>query len=154
MFSMNRKIIVLAFAGCCMAAAPAVGDPLAQADARQQVLALEKEWTVAEDKHDAAMLRRILDDKFVAVGTKLHTKEEFISAETGGPVDPTQSQVLSDVTVIIDQDTAVTIGTDTAHGTKNGAPYTAVFRYVATYIRRHGHWTALAEHIVAVPAAK
>jgi len=36
------------------------------ADAKQQVLDLGKEWVAAEVKHDAAALRRILDDKFVA----------------------------------------------------------------------------------------
>ena len=34
--------------------------------AKQQVLNLEREWVNAEIKHDAATLRRILDDKFVA----------------------------------------------------------------------------------------
>jgi ketosteroid isomerase-like protein len=56
--------------------------------------------------------------------------------------------------VIIDGDTAVLVGTDTARGTQNGAEYTAVDKYTTTYIRRHGQWRALAEQLVKVPQAK
>ncbi len=55
--------------------------------------------------------------------------------------------------MIVDGDTAVLVGTDTARGVKNGATYTAVYRYTVTYIRREGQWRALAEHIVKVPPA-
>jgi ketosteroid isomerase-like protein len=118
-------------------------------DAKQQILDLEKEWTAAENRHDATVLRRILDDRFVALGArKTYDKEAFIKIETDGDIDPTASQTIIYDAVIIDGDTAVVIGTDTGHGTKDGAPYTAVLRYMATYIRRDGHWLALAEHIV------
>ncbi len=46
------------------------------------------------------------------------------------------------------------VGTDTLHGTKDGAPHTEVARYTATYIYRHGRWLALAEHMVFVPPPK
>jgi hypothetical protein len=61
---------------------------------------------------------------------------------------------LTDQSVIIDNDTAVIVGTDTARGIENGAPYTIVARYTVTYIRRHRQWVALAEHLVKVPEAK
>jgi ketosteroid isomerase-like protein len=54
---------------------------------------------------------------------------------------------------VIDGDTAVLVGTDTARGTRDGAAYTAVYRYTVTYIRRQGRWLTLAEHIVKVPQA-
>ena len=138
-----------------VAAAPGNSQALAPADAKQQVLQLEKLWVTAEQNHDAAALRRILDDKFVATfdAGKLRDKEAFIKAIVSGAVDPTESQTLTDETVIIDRDTAVVVGTDTLRGTDNGAPYTTVFRYTVTYIRRHGHWIALAEHLVEAPKA-
>jgi hypothetical protein len=67
-------------------------------------------------------------------------------------VDPTESQVLTDETVVIDGDTAVVFGTDTVHGTENGAVYTQTLRYTVTSIRRHGRWLALAEPLVKAPA--
>jgi hypothetical protein len=145
---------------CCVAASSASTDPknstFPSSDAKQQVLDLEKEWVAAEVKHDAATLRRILDDKFVAsFGVKKpYDKEGFIKAIVSDDVDPTESQTLTDETVVIDDDTAVVVGTDTVHGTDKGAAYTVVYRYTVTYIRRHGQWVALAEHLVEVPQPK
>lgn len=126
------------------------------ADAKQQVLDLGKEWAAAEDKHDASTLRRILDDKFVVSfgAKKPYDKEAFIKQMVSGDVDPTESQTLTDETATIDHDTAVVVGTDTLRGTKKGTAYTVVGRYTVTYIRRHGQWVALAEHLVEVPQAK
>ena len=45
--------------------APATPVDASQAKAREEVLRLEREWATAEDKHDEATLRRILDEKFV-----------------------------------------------------------------------------------------
>ena len=124
-----------------------------QADARQQVLDLGKQWVIAENRHDATTLRRILDDKFIATfGTKrVHDKEAFIKEILAGDIDPTQTQTLMDETVLIDRDTAVVVGTDTVRGTENGTAYTEVLRYTVTYVYRNGRWVALAEHLVKVP---
>jgi ketosteroid isomerase-like protein len=124
--------------------------------AKQQVLDLEQEWVSAEHNHDAAALRRILDDKFVSSfgAKKPYDKEAFIKEIVSGDVDPTESETLTDRTVIIDHDTAVVVGTDTQCGTRKGAPYTAVYRYTVTYIRRNGQWLAIAEHLVEAPQAK
>jgi len=156
----NGKVLCWTLA-CCMAASPLAGEPknsktLPPADAKQQVLNLEREWVDAEIKHDAATLRRILDDKFVASfgAEKPYDKEAFIKAIVSGDVDATESQTLTDRTVIIDRDTAVVVGTGTARGTKSGAAYTVVYRYTVTYILRNGQWVALAEHLVEVPQTK
>jgi hypothetical protein len=161
---MNReragKILCLTLV-CCMAASSVATKPknsktLPSADAKQQVLDLGEEWVAAEVKHDASSLRRILDDKFVATfgAKKPYGKEAFIKQILMGDVDPTESQTLTDETVIIDDDTAVVVGTDTVRGTESGAAYTAVFRYTVTYIRRQEQWVALAEHLVEMPQAK
>jgi ketosteroid isomerase-like protein len=126
------------------------------ADAKQQVLDLGDEWVAAELKHDAATLRRILDDKFIATfdSKKPYDKEGFIKAIVEGDIDPTASQTLTDETVILDRDTAVVIGTDTVRGTEKGATYAVVYRFTVTYVHRQGRWLALAEHLVEVPLAK
>ena len=123
---------------------------------KQEVLDLENEWVVAEHNRDAVTLRRILDDKFVASfgAGKPYGKEAFMKGIVSSAVDPAESQALSDRAVIIDQDTAVVVGTDTERGTRKGTAYTEVARYTATYIRREGRWLALAEHMVEVPQAK
>ena len=155
----KRQILGLMLA-CCVAVASVATEPTSSqaaspTDARQQVLDLEKEWADAEDKNDGAVLRRILDDRFVATfgAAKTYDKEAFIKLFTGD-IDPTKSQTLTYEAVIIDGDTAVLVGTDTARGTSDGAAHTAVYRYTATYIRRNGQWRALAEHIVKASQAK
>jgi|SRR5579859_118822 len=152
------KLLYLTLA-CCLTASSAATEPKKSktpADARQQVLDRGKEWAGAENKHDATKLRRILDDKFVASfdAGKPRDKETFIKHILAGDVDPTQSQTLTDETVVIDHDTAVVVGTDTMRGTDKGTAYTLVARYTVTYIRRNGEWLALAEHLVMVPQSK
>jgi hypothetical protein len=155
---LHRQILGWTLAGCIAAsvaatepAAPKMAAPTAE---RQQLMDLEKEWVTAENKHDTAVLRRILDDRFVATfgAVKTYDKEAFIKLFTGD-VDPTESQTSTYDAVIIDRDTAVVVGTDNARGTRAGVAYTAVYRYTVTYIRRDGRWLALAEHIVKAPQA-
>ncbi len=138
------------------AQAPAASTTSSSADAKRQILDLEQIWVVAEHNHDAATLRRILDDKFVASfgADKPLDKEGFIKLVVSEDADPTESQTLTDRDVILDQDTAVVVGTDTERGTKQGKAYTAVYRYTVTYIRRGGQWVALAEHLIEVPQTK
>jgi ketosteroid isomerase-like protein len=159
-FFMKRYVTLLTLASCITAAAlatestPASAPPAA--DAKKQVLDLEKEWVAAELKHDATKLQRILDDKFVfSYGSKKAAdKAAYIKEFTDGDIDPTESQTLSDESVIVDRDTAVVVGTDTASGTEKGSAYRVVFRYTVTYVHRQGHWLALAEHLVEVPSGK
>jgi len=137
-------------------AAPQNSKAQASADLRQQVLDLEKEWVNAEAKHDAATFQRILDDKLLASfgPNEPRDKGAFIKNITSGDVDPTESQTLTERTVVLDRDTAVVVGTDTVRGTENGAPYMVVYRYTVTYIHRNGRWVALAEHVVKMPKEK
>ena len=124
------------------------------AEAEKQVLRLGRQWAAAEDKADPATLRSILDDRFNATfgSGKTYNKEAYIKAMIGdGVVDATGSQTLTDETVLVDRDTAVVIGTDTARGTDKGEAYAIVYRYTITYIWRKGRWRALAEHIARVP---
>ena len=157
---MKYQIVRLALTYCVAAtsvvALPRSPKPLPPADAKQQVLDLGKEWVAAEIKHEATTLRRILDDKFLASfdAGKPYDKEAFIKLIMSGDVDPTETQTLTDENVIIDEDTAVVVGTDTQHGTDKGKAYSTVYRYTVTYIRRHGQWLALAEHLVEVPQTR
>jgi len=155
-----EKFYCLMLAGCMAASsvAQAPKNPRTPppTDTKQQVLNLEDEWVTAEYNRDAAALRRILDDKFVASfgAEKPYDKEAFIKLIVSGDVDPTESQTLTDRIVIIDHDTAVVVGIDTERRTRNGAMHMAVYRYTVTYIRRDGRWVALAEHLVEAPQTK
>jgi ketosteroid isomerase-like protein len=115
------------------------------------LLKLERAWTDAEARHDVVALQAILDDRFVSTfgAGKLLDKHAFIKEVTSGAIDPTESQELSDRTVVVAGDTAVVVETDTIRSTKNGQLSESVYRFTVTYIRHGGHWVALAEHGVA-----
>lgn len=121
-------------------------------DAKQQVMALLRDWVTAENEHDAAALQRILDDQFITTSGagKPGSKESFIKSLTAGKADPRQSQSLTDESVVVDGDTAVVVGTDTFHRTDGAAPDGLALRYTITFIHRNGRWLALAEHIVKI----
>jgi ketosteroid isomerase-like protein len=143
--------------GCAITAASAVaadGGAQPSASVEKEVLAVEQAWVEAERKGDTDALKRLIHDRYIVTFNtgKLHNKEEFIKAFAGSKPEQTR-QTLSDETVIVDHDTAIVVGTDTLQGTKNGEPYTRVARYTCTYVRRDGHWVALAEHLVDVPHA-
>ena len=126
------------------------GDKSTTAD-EQALLKLEHEWVDAEARHDSVALRAILDERFVSTfgAGKLLDKNAFIKEVTAGAIDPTESQELSDHTIVVAGDTAVVVETDTLRSATNGQPSTTVYRFTVTYIKRGGHWYALAEHGVA-----
>lgn len=150
---MKRHILILALAGAFAAltgAAGAAGSQSASEADKQQVMNVLRDWVKAENEHDAAALRRILDDQFITTSGagQPGNKEKFIKSLTAGKADPRQSQSLTDESVVVDGDTAVVVGTDTFHMTDGAKPDGLALRYTITFIRRGGQWTALAEHIV------
>ena len=103
------------FAVLAVLVAAAVARAAQPTDAREQLLNLEKEWTLAENKHDVTALRHILDDRFVATfgAAKTYDNEAFIKLFAAGDDDPTESETLTYEAVIIDGDTAVLVGNET-----------------------------------------
>ena len=119
------------------------------AEAEQQLRRLERDRTAAEISRDAATLRRILDDQFIATfgAGEPVDKEGFISQIIGDPADAMQSQEFSDETIRINRDTAVIVHTDTVRGTDGGTPYARTFRITTTYIKRQAQWPATAASV-------
>jgi len=135
-------IAIPGFAASSLQAADGDGDR-----ARKDLTALERAWVDAEQNRDAAALDRIIDDQFVCtfLTSKPIGKSDFIKSEMRP--GPKGSQDLSDETMILSGDTAIVVNTDTLRGVSKGAPYVVTARVTATYIKRGGHWRALAEHL-------
>lgn len=153
---MKRYILSRALTGCltagCLLSLPAAAQNPSGGDAKEQVKTLLRDWAKAENEHDAAALGRILDDQFISTSGfgKPHSKADFIAALTKGKVDPRQSQTLEDETVVVAGDTAIDVGTNIFHMSDKSKPDGLALRYTITFVRRNGHWTALAEHIVKI----
>ncbi len=147
-FNMN-KVLPGFGAACAVLCSPfACGAEPGFTEAQQQVLRVDRMWADAEIRRDAIALRRILDDSFIAVygSGKVVDKETFINNVVGDSSDKILSQDFGDISVRVQGDAAVVVETDTARGTDNGQPYVTALRLTTTYIKRNGHWMALAEN--------
>jgi ketosteroid isomerase-like protein len=138
---------VLASLTAFSAARAASAQDTGAAPDERALIKLERDWVDAETRHDAAALRSILDDRFIATfgGGKPLDKEAFIKGETEGAPDPTVSQELSDQKVIVVGGTGVIVETDTLRRMKDGKPVMLTWRFTVTYVKRGDRWLALAE---------
>ncbi len=144
---MRLRSCFLVIATLGLAPAPQAAADSGADHARKELAALERAWVDAEQNRDVAALDRILDDQFVCtfLTSKPIGKSDFIKSEMRP--GPKGSQDLSDESMIVSGDTAIVINTDTLRGVRNGTPYAETARITATYIKRGGHWRALAEHM-------
>jgi uncharacterized protein (TIGR02246 family) len=125
-------------------------------EAQKQVLQVDRQWADAEIRRDATALRRILDDGFIAVygSGRVSDKETFIKDAIGDPTDRILSEDFGDITVRVQGDTAVLVETDTIKGSEGGHPYFQAIRLTTTYVKRNGHWVALAENFASATDLK
>jgi hypothetical protein len=139
----------VAFAVSCLATGADTNVPGATPQGEEQrVAALEDEWLDAEVKQDEATLRRVIGDRYtmnLSNGTTLG-KEQYIA---GILSDAMSSAWITERTVLVEGDTAVTFGTvnvvDPPVDGKESPPRSS--RYTLVYVRRDGQWQALAFHI-------
>ena len=116
----------------------------------QQVIATESEWVQAEVHRDAAVLGRVLDDRFLVNSSTgdLSDKAAVIADVLGWKM---VSQTITDRTVLVDGDTAIVFGTANFRFAVEGKDDEAsAGRYTTTYIKRDGQWRALALQMTAL----
>ncbi|NIO43548.1 MAG: DUF4440 domain-containing protein, partial [Burkholderiales bacterium] len=111
------------------------------------VLATEDAWVRAEVDHDAATLRRILHDQFIrndSTGTT-SAREAVIQSILGMNMT---GQTLSERSVVVTGDTAVTFGTaEMRFAVPDSDDVIVLLRYTTTYVKRDGNWRAIALHM-------
>jgi hypothetical protein len=122
---------------------PAPGD-------EQQVIATEAEWVEAEVKRDAAVLDRVLDERFLINSSKgVPRNKASVIADV--LVWTLVSETITDRTVLVDGNTAIVFGTATFRFAVEGKDEaTSAARYTTTYIKRDGRWRALALHMTSL----
>ena len=153
-----HKPTVLAIAGCvCLLAAGCATTPMQGAGDQgegQRVLATEDEWVAAEIGRDEAVLRRVIDDRFVfnANSGKTSGKSDLIRNVLGWKMT---GQTVSERTVLVDGETAVVSGTtEMRFASEGGGESRRLLRYTATYVKREGKWRALALQMANREGAK
>ena len=116
----------------------------------QQVIATETAWVQAEVQRDAAVLERVLDDRFLVNSStgKLSDRATVIADVLSWKMN---SQTITDRTVVVDGDTAIVFGTANFRFAVEGQDDEAsAGRYTTTYIKRDGRWRALALQMTAL----
>lgn len=118
----------------------------------QQVIATETEWVEAEVKRDAAVLERVLDERFLINSSKgVPRSKASVIADV--LVWTLVSETITDRTVLVDGDTAIVFGTANFRFAVEGKDEaTSAARYTTTYIKRDGRWRALALHMTSLEA--
>lgn len=111
------------------------------------VLAVEDEWIAAEVARDEATLRRVIDDRFVLNSNsgRVSDKDSLIRSVLDLNM---VGQTLSERSVLVDGDMAVVFGTtEFRFGTADGGETKSLSRYTSVYVKRDGHWRAIALHM-------
>jgi ketosteroid isomerase-like protein len=115
------------------------------ADARDQVLALEKAWNQAYKAGDTKALSSILDNSLVLVEDdgSLKTKSEFLATVKSSNANEEQVAPES-LTVRVFGNTAIAIGVIAVKETKGGKTVSHRERFIDTWINREGKWVCIA----------
>jgi len=121
------------------------------ASVEQTLLQMERDWTQASLKKDAAALEKILADDWVAIGFQgTTTNKTQALAELKSGVSTTQSVELGDMKVRIFGTTAIVTGDDTEKSTYKGKDSSGKYAWTDIFVQRNGRWQAVASQSTKV----
>ncbi len=131
-----------------MAAVPRVAaqnSDESDAQARSQVLALEKLWNQAYKAGDTKALASILDNSLVLVEDdgSLKSKADFLSS-IKGPTANEEQVAPESLTVRVFGNTAIAIGVIGVKSKQGGKTVTRRERFIDTWLNRNGNWVCIA----------
>ena len=135
--------VVLMILACLLLLAAQQDD--AEAQARSQVLALEKLWNQAYKAGDRKALGSILDNGLVLVEDdgSLKTKAQFLSSVQASTSNEEQVAPES-LTVRVFGKTAIAIGVIAVKAKENGRVVTRRERFIDTWLFKDGSWVCIA----------
>ena len=115
------------------------------AQARSQVLSLERLWNQAYKTGDTKALAQILDNSLVLVEDdgSLKTKAEFL-ASIKAPTSNQEQVAPESLTVRVFDKTAIAIGVIAVKTKQNGKTVTRRERFIDTWMNRNGTWVCIA----------
>lgn len=116
----------------------------------QALLQLERDWTAAWLKQDAAALDGILADSYVQNEQgKLKTKKQMIADMKAG-VNKVESEVAGDMRAVVFGDHAVVNGLNTSKSTVLGKDASGKYRWTDVLEKRDGRWRAVTTYVVKI----
>jgi len=120
----------------------------------KEILQIERDWAQANLKADAAALGKILGDDWVGQGpfgtmTKAQTLAELKSGDY-----KTDSVTLGDMKVRVFGDTAIVSGSNDEKSSYKGKDTSGHWTWTDVFVKRKGHWQAVASQGTPMPAGK
>ena len=113
------------------------------------IMELERQWAKAEEAYDPKALNEILAEDFVSQDEtgKLRNKAQEIASD--GEWKPPGPEVVDDMSVRLDDDTAICLGRFTWRD-RNSGSVKLQGRFVDTFMRRNGRWQVVANSYVRI----
>jgi len=136
------------------AAAPVPAAAKDTARAEKELLQLERDWTQATLTKDAAALGKILGDDWVGQGPLGTMKKAEVLADLKSGDNKIESITLGDMTARVFGDTAVVMGSDDEKSSYKGKDTSGRYVWIDVFVKRKGHWQAVASQSTLMPAAK
>jgi ketosteroid isomerase-like protein len=117
----------------------------------QTLMQMERDWTQAGLKKDAAALDKIIADDWVAISYdgKSYTKAQ-VMADLKSGASATQSIDLGSMKVREFANTAIVTGSDTEKSTYKGKDTSGKYVWTDVFVKRQGRWQAAASQSTKV----
>jgi ketosteroid isomerase-like protein len=125
--------------------------PASQANDEQVLMQIEREWADAPAKRDAAALDRIIADDWTSFtwdGETVGKAQVIADAKLGA--NTAQSQELGPMRVRIFGDTAVVTGSVSGKSQYQGRDMSGHYIWTDVFVKRNGHWQAVASQTTRV----
>jgi ketosteroid isomerase-like protein len=147
-------LVALAVGVAVAGAAPGLAIAKDTAKDEKELMQMERDWTQASVKADATALGKILADDWVGQGpagtmTKAQTLAELKSGDS-----KTESITLGEMKVRIFGDTAIVTGSDDEKSSYKGKDMSGRYTWTDVFVKRKGHWQAVASQGTLMPAGK
>jgi len=115
-----------------------------KASVEQALMQMERDWTEAQLKKDAARLDKILADDWVGQGPPgITTKSQTLADLKSGDYK-LDSITLGDMKVRVFGDTAVVTGSDDEKSSTKGKDTSGHYTWTDVFAKRRGRWQAVA----------
>jgi ketosteroid isomerase-like protein len=152
----NRLVLVVLAGAVAVLGITTPGTSFAKdtAKAEKELLQLERDWTQASLKGDATALGKILGDDWVGQGPAGTMTKTQVLAELKSGDNKTESITLGDMKVRVYGDTAVVTGSDDEKSSYKGKDTSGHYTWTDVFVKRKGHWEAVASQGTLIPAGK
>jgi hypothetical protein len=121
----------------------------------EQLIQMERDWSQADVKKDAAALNRILAEDWTGIdfqGTVLTKPEVLRQVDLHSDATATESSELGEMKIRIFGNTALVSGTEIERSEYKGKDSSGKYIWTDIFVRRNGRWQAISSQSTKIAA--